>query len=209
VTHTATKDPASKGALEQQALLHKVLADPLRARILMVLGDREASPKELAEFLDEDFQQVCYRVRTLKEKGFVELVDEDSRNGGVQHFYKASARPRLDADEWEQLPELARKTNSATALQAVIRDARQAMASGDFDAHRHRVLIRKPMVVDEQGMRELDESALRQLDEQERIETESANRRIESGERGISVRAVTIVHPTAGSGLKSTNPEPG
>ncbi len=203
MTHTATKDPASKGALEQQALLHKVLADPLRARILMVLGDREASPKELAEFLDEDFQQVCYRVRTLKEKGFVELVDEDSKNGGVQHFYKASARPRLDADEWEQLPELARKTNSATTLQAVIRDARQASASGDFDAHRHRVLIRKPMVVDEQGMRELDESALRQLDEQERIETESTARRIASGERGIPVKAVTIVHPAANSGLKT------
>jgi DNA-binding transcriptional ArsR family regulator len=201
VTHTATKDPASKGALEQQALLHKVLADPLRARILMVLGDREASPKELAEILDEDFQQVCYRVRVLKEKGFVELVDEDSRNGGVQHFYKASARPRLDADEWEQLPQLARKTNSATALQAVVRDVWQAMASGDFDAHRHRVLIRKPMVVDEQGMRELDESALRYLDEQERIEAESATRRIESKERGIPVRAITIVHPTANSGL--------
>jgi len=73
----------SETAAERQALLHKVLADPLRARILMVLGDREASPKELGEILNEDFQQVCYRVRTLKEKGFVELVDEDSKNGGV------------------------------------------------------------------------------------------------------------------------------
>ncbi len=203
MTHTATKDPAPKGALGQQALLHKMLADPLRARILMVLGDREASPKELAEILDEDFQQVCYRVRTLNEKGFVELVDEDSKNGGVQHFYKASARPRLDADEWEQLPKLARETNSATVLQAVIRDAWEAMASGDFDAHRHRALLRKPMVVDEQGMRELDESALRHLDEQERIEAESATRRIESSERGIPVKAVTIVHPAANSGLKT------
>jgi DNA-binding transcriptional ArsR family regulator len=203
VTHTATKDPRPKGPLERHALLHKVLADPLRVRILMVLGDREASPKELAEILDEDFQQVCYRVRTLNEKGLVELVDEDSKNGGVQHFYKASVRPRLDADEWEQLPKVAREASSATYFQAIVRDAWEAMATGDFDAHRHRALLRKPMVVDEQGIRELDESALRHLDEQERIEVESAARRIASGERGISVRAVTIVHPAANSGLKT------
>ena len=157
----------------------------------------------MAEILDEDFQQVCYRVRTLNENGFVELVDEDSKNGGVQHFYKASVRPRLDADEWEQLPKEAREASSATILHGVFRDVHEALASGDFDAHRHRALLQKPMVVDEQGMRELDESALRHLDEQERIEAESAARRVESGERGIPVKAVTIVHPAANSGLQT------
>ena len=195
--------PAAETAAGQQASLYKVLADPLRARILMVLGEREASPKELAEILEEDFQQICYRVRVLKKNGFVELVDEDSKNGGVQHIYKASVRPRLDADEWEQLPKVAREANSATVLRVIIRDACAAMATGDFDAHRHRALLQKPMVVDEQGMQELDESALRNLDEQERIAAESAARRIASGEPGIPVRAVTIVHPAAGSGLKT------
>jgi DNA-binding transcriptional ArsR family regulator len=185
----------------RQARLHKVLADPLRARILMVLCEREASPKELAEILDEDFQQVCYRVRTLNENGFVELIDEDSKNGGVQHIYKGSIRPRLDADEWEQLPRGAREASSATILHGVVQDAQEAMASGDFDAHRHRVLHQKPMVVDEQGMRELDESALRHLDEQERIEVESLARRVASGDPGIPVKVVTIVHPAAKSGL--------
>jgi hypothetical protein len=59
------------------------------------------------------------------------------------------------------------------------------------------------MVVDEQGMRELDEAALRNLDEQERIEAESTARRVESGERGIPIKAVTMVHPAANSGLKT------
>ena len=107
-----TADPL-RAVVKQQALLHKVLADPLRARILMVLSEREASPKELAEILDEDFQQVCYRVRTLNESGFVELVDEDSKNGGVQPIYVASIRPRLDADEWEQLPKEAREASKS------------------------------------------------------------------------------------------------
>jgi DNA-binding transcriptional ArsR family regulator len=202
---TPTKEK-TEGLLERtashQAPLHKLLGNPLRTRIIMALGGREASPKELAEILDEDFQRVCNQVRYLKRNGFIELVDEDRRKGGVQHFYKAVVRPRLEADEWELVPDFARRSNSGLILRQIVADFRAALLSGDFDAHRHRALLQKPMMVDEQGMRELDESALRHLDEQERIEAESATRRVESGERGISVKAVTIVHPAAGSGLE-------
>jgi DNA-binding transcriptional ArsR family regulator len=190
-------------AVSHQAPLYKLLGNPLRTRIIMILGGREASPKELAENLDEDFQRVCNQVRYLKRNGFIELVDEDRRKGGVQHFYKAVVRPRLEADEWELVPEFARRSNSAVILQQIVADFRAAVLNGDFDAHRHRALLQKPMVVDEQGMRELDESALRHLDEQERIEAESATRRIDSGEPGIPVKAVTIVHPAANSGLNT------
>lgn len=202
-----TKEQAAAELLEKavshQAPLYKMLGNPLRTRIIMVLGGREASPKELAEILDEDFQRVCNQVRYLKRNGFIELVDEDRRKGGVQHFYKAVVRPRLEADEWELMPEFARRSNSGLILQQIVADLRAALLSGDFDAHRHRALLQKPMVVDEQGMRELDESALRHLDEQERIEAESATRRVESGEQGIPVKAITIVHPAANSGLKT------
>jgi DNA-binding transcriptional ArsR family regulator len=190
-------------AVSHQASLYKMMGNPLRTRIIMALGSREASPKELAEILDEDFQRVCAQVRYLKRNGFIELVDEDRRKGGVQHFYKTVVRPRVEADEWEHLPEFARRSNSAAILQVIVGDLRAALLSGDFDAHRHRALLHKPLVVDEQGMRELDESALRHLDEQERIAVESAARRIASRERGIPVRAITIVHPAAQSGLKT------
>jgi DNA-binding transcriptional ArsR family regulator len=192
------------GAENYEAPLYKLLGNPLRTRIIMVLGGREASPKELAEILDEDFQRVCNQVRYLKRNSFIELVDEDRRKGGVQHFYKAVVRPRLEADEWELVPEFARRSNSALILQQIVADLRAALLGGDFDAHRHRALLQKPMMVDEQGMRELDESALRHLDEQERIEEESASRRVESGERGIPIKAVTIIHPAANSGLKTS-----
>jgi DNA-binding transcriptional ArsR family regulator len=201
LTDRKTKELVEKTA-SRQAPLYKMMGNPLRTQIIMILGNREASPKELAEILDEDFQRVCNQVRYLKRNGFIELVDEDRRKGGVQHFYKAVVRPRMEADEWELMPEFARRSNSALILQTIVGELRAALLSGDFDAHRHRALLQKPMVVDEQGMRELDESALRHLDEQERIETESAARRIESGERGIPVRAVTIIHPAARSGLK-------
>lgn len=200
---TDRKSEDLEEAVSRQAPLYKMMGNPLRTRIIMALGNREASPKELAEILDEDFQRVCGQVRYLKRNGFIEMVDEDRRRGGVQHFYKAVVRPRVEADDWEHLPEFARRSNSAVILQEIVGDLRAALLSGDFDAHRHRALLQKPMVVDEQGMRELDESALRHLDEQERIEAESAARRIESGERGIPVKAITIVHPAAMSGLEA------
>jgi DNA-binding transcriptional ArsR family regulator len=189
--------PGLGGDLE--APLAKMLANPLRTRLLMVLGDREASPKQLAEILEEDFQRICHQVRVLKKHGFIEQVGEDRKGGGVQRLYKATIRPRLDADEWELLPLLARKTTSADILRVAIHDFRAALASGDFDAHRHRALLQKPIVVDEQGMQEADASALQHLDNLEKIEAASAARRIESGERGIPVKTLTVVHPAAGS----------
>jgi predicted transcriptional regulator len=202
MTPTDQKTDPVEQVFAEQAPLYEMMGNPLRTRIIMALADREGSPKELADSLGQKFQTVCTQIRWLERRGFIELVEEDKKKGGVQHFYKTTVHSRVEADEWEHLPEFARRSSSAAILQVVVQNLRKALASGDFDAHRHRVLLLKPMLVDEQGMRELDESALRNLDEQERIEAESAARRIVSGQRAIPVKAVTIVHPAAGSGLK-------
>lgn len=177
--------------------LYKTLSHPLRYRILMVLGEVEASPKELAEILEHDFHRVCEQVRLLRDSGYIELVAEDQRRGGTQHFYKATIRPLLDADEWAQLPRLARESISVSILRVIIDDAAAAINSGDFDAHPNRALLQKPMVVDEQGYKDADASALRHLAELNKIAAESAGRLISSGEQGIAVKTATIVHTAA------------
>jgi DNA-binding transcriptional ArsR family regulator len=180
--------------------LHRALSHPLRYRVLMLLGEVEASPKELAELLDEDFQRVCEQVRILRGGGFIELVDEDKRRGGTQHFYKATIRPLLDADEWAQLPPGVRETVSSTILSVIFKDAAAAMKSGAFDAHPHRVLIDKPMIIDEQGYREADAAAVRLLGELNRIAAESAARLLRSGEKGIAVKSATMIYTAASDG---------
>lgn len=180
--------------------LHKALSHPLRYRILMILGEVEASPKELSEMLEQDFQRVCEQVRVLRDGGFIELVAEDQRRGGTQHFYKATIRPLLDADEWAQLPLVVRETISAVTLRAIFNDATAAMRSGDFESHPHRVLIEKPMIVDEQGYKDADASALRYLTELNKIAAESAGRLVDSGEQGISVKTATLVYSAAPQG---------
>lgn len=175
------------------AALFEALSHPLRYRIMMILGEREASPKQLAELLDEDFDQVYEQVRILDKSEFIELVATDSRRGGTQHLYKATVRPVLDAEAWRRFPRLAREIASVSIARRIFADVLASVEAGAFDGRPHRALLRKPIVVDEQGFREADESALRHLAELAEIEARSAARLIERGEEGINVATATLV----------------
>src|SRR3954453_8483231 len=87
-----------------EARISKEIAHPLRARILQRLGERVASPGDLAIELGAPLGVVSYHVRMLREYECVELMRTEPRRGALQHFYRATARPRLDADQWGALP---------------------------------------------------------------------------------------------------------
>src|SRR6201985_2114793 len=87
-----------------EARIPKALAHPLRARILQRLGERVASPGDLAVELGAPLGVVSYHVRMLRDSDCVELVRTEPRRGALQHFYRATARPQLDADQWRTLP---------------------------------------------------------------------------------------------------------
>jgi DNA-binding transcriptional ArsR family regulator len=188
-----SKSQDHKPASCTNAALFKALSHPLRYRIMMVLGDRQASPKELAGLLDEDLDQIYEQVRILKNSEFIELVSADLRRGGTQHFYKATVRPVLDAEAWEKFPRLAREIASVSIARRIFDDVIASVEAGAFDERPHRALLRKPIVVDEQGFREADESALRHLVELTEIEARSATRLIDRGEQGINVSTATLV----------------
>ena len=40
----------------------------------------------------------------LRDYDCVELVRTEPRRGALQHFYRATARPNLDEDQWRTLP---------------------------------------------------------------------------------------------------------
>src|SRR3954467_1761455 len=88
-----------------EARIAKALAHPLRARILQRLGERVASPGDLAVELGAPLGVVSYHVRMLRDYDCVELVRTEPRRGALQHFYKATARPNLDEDQWRTLPQ--------------------------------------------------------------------------------------------------------
>jgi hypothetical protein len=201
------KTRKSKYAPGANVELYKMLSHPLRFGILMALGERTASPKELSEDFEEDLHAVAEQVRILKKSGFVELVDTDTRNGGRQHFYCATVRPMLDAEEWARLPKLAQQSTTITIFKVIMENAIAAIETGDFDAHPHRALLEKPIIVDDEGFKEADESALRHLAELAEIEARSAGRLIAKGQEGIAVKTATIVHQAAPDPERRTGPD--
>src|SRR3954452_22070116 len=100
-----------------EARIAKALAHPLRARILQRLGERVASPGELAVELGASLGVVSYHVRTLRDYDCVELVRIEPRRGALQHVYRATARATLDAEQWRGLPSGLRRGPAGETLQ--------------------------------------------------------------------------------------------
>ena len=105
-----------------EARIAKALAHPLRARILQRLGERVASPGDLAVELGAPLGVVSYHVRMLRDYDCVELVRTEPRRGALQHFYRATARPNLDEDQWRTLPSGLRRELTGETIQDLVTD---------------------------------------------------------------------------------------
>ncbi len=100
--------------------LAKALAHPLRTRILAALEDRIASPSELAAELDVSLGVMSYHVRRLEALGLVKLVKRTPRRGAVEHYYKATARPRITSAGWGATPGVVKEAMIAASVQQLV-----------------------------------------------------------------------------------------
>ena len=170
----------------------KALSHPMRARILMILNERVASPNEIADEIDERLPNVSYHVRALLELGTIELVDTAQRRGAIEHYYRAVVRPFFSDRDWKRLPRSGRQAISDSILQIVWDDVSESIKAGTFESRTDRHLSRYPLVLDEEGWEELGKLLTGIFDETVRIESESASRLAESGEDGISAKLVVM-----------------
>jgi DNA-binding transcriptional ArsR family regulator len=158
-----------------EARIAKALAHPLRARILQRLGERVASPGELAVELDAPLGVVSYHVRMLREYDCVELVRTEPRRGALQHYYKATARAVLDADQRRTLPAALRSELSGETLQGLVDDLAAAADAGAL-ADPETLVSRTPLELDERGWRKLNRLLARTQEQALAIAEESAAR---------------------------------
>ena len=184
------KERAGRPAHEQ---LVKGLNHPVRVECLTVLAERVASPRELAQVLDEDLSNVSYHVRVLDELGLIELVDEESVRGAVAHYYKAVERPLLSKTDWEKLSPEVRKAISVYGWDILIKDATEAIEKGTFDSRPDRHLTRTRLLLDSQGFARLSKAMEELLALIFEEQAASAERRSKSSEKPVhAVAAMTI-----------------
>jgi DNA-binding transcriptional ArsR family regulator len=166
-----------------EARIAKALAHPLRARILQRLGERVASPGDLALELGAPLGVVSYHVRMLRDYDCVELVRTEPRRGALQHFYRATARPTLDEDQWRTLPSSLRRELAGETIAEIVDDLRKASEAGtleDADV----VVTRTPLEVDERAFKKLNRLLARTHEQALAIAAESAARQ---GEKSSEV----------------------
>lgn len=131
----------------------KALAHPLRLRILSILAERVASPKEMSLELDEEVGDVSYHVKVLRDCGLVVGDHEAPRRGALAHFYRAAAPTLIPPHTWDNLPPILRKGVSLSILQHFFEDASASMKAGVFDKAPGE-LSWTPLVLDSVGIEE-------------------------------------------------------
>jgi DNA-binding transcriptional ArsR family regulator len=172
----------------------KALSHPMRARILMILNERVASPNEIADDIDERLPNVSYHVRALLDLGCIELVDTAQRRGAIEHYYRAVVRPFFSDSDWKRIPRSGRQAISDSILQILWEDLSDSIKSGTFEARTDRHLTHSRMLLDEEGWSELTKYLGGVLAEVEKIESRSKARLKKSSDGAAIPTTFALMH---------------
>ena len=156
--------------------LAKALSHPLRQRILQRLNEGGVkSPNELSRELGDPLGNVSYHVRILRELDCVELVRTEQRRGALEHYYRATAQPWLDDMQWARLPAAFRRKTLGRTLSELLEAAGDASQTGGFD-DAAAVVNHVPLVLDEQGWKDVTKLLNDTAEAAVRIQSESQKR---------------------------------
>ena len=174
------------------ASLAKALSHPLRSRILAALENRTASPSGLAAELDVSLGVISYHVRCLHGFGFLRLVERVPRRGAVEHYYTASAGPRMSSQTWESVPVVVKRAVLGAVLGEIGNQASAAAEAGGFEG-REAHLSRSPVTLDQEGWTQLAAELDALTARIERIASESHERLQGNGEDDARTATVALM----------------
>lgn len=186
-----------RGGVDQRIV--RAMGHPVRLQALVILNERVASPNEIAKELGESVGHVSYHIKVLKECECIELVDTAPRRGAMEHYYRATDRAFVNSDEWGTLPASIRPGISASAIDTTFKDVSEALLKGTFDKRVDRHLSWTPMLLDEQGWKDLQVGLDEMLERVFEIQSESAERLVAEDAPGIPVSVAMLGFEAASS----------
>ena len=176
--------------------LVKALAHPIRMKILNILDERTATPKELAEALGLPLENVSYHVRTLKDFGFIKLERTRQVRGAVEHHYRLAARPRVGSKLWAEVPRVVQEALTDATLNVIVETIGQAALEGAFDDPAA-VLARHSVVLDEDAHKEASEVMAQAAARIEALSEETQKRSEPADARRVSAAFLLFETPQA------------
>lgn len=181
-----------RGVFDQNVVA--ALSHPLRVRILDVLLERVASPRDIAEELGAKVGDVTYHVSKLRELGAIELVRTEPRRGTIKHFYRANMRTFIDDDHMEHVPPAVRRELFGSVLGDIWTRMTHAAEHGGFeraDAH----VSAMPLDLDPQGYKEVVDLLADTLQRMMAIQAEVIGRRADGESPSNGIRSeVAMMH---------------
>lgn len=193
----AAKTVRQRGGVDQRIV--RAMGHPVRLQALVILNERVASPNEISKELGESVGHVSYHIKVLKECQCIELVDTAPRRGAMEHYYRATDRAFVNSDEWGTLPASLRPGISASAIDTTFKDVSAALLEGTFDKRVDRHLSWTPMLLDEQGWKDLQTGLDEMLERVFEIQSESAERLVAADAPGIPVSVAMLGFEAAAS----------
>jgi hypothetical protein len=115
-------------------------------------------------------------VKTLLEYDCVELVKTEPRRGAVEHFYRATDRAFLSDSDWAKIPASARKGISGSLIESIGQNTTHALAAGTIEARSDSHISDTPLLLDEQGWKDLNKVLAGAVKKGAEIQKEAAKR---------------------------------
>jgi DNA-binding transcriptional ArsR family regulator len=164
---------------------------------LAILGERTASPAEIARKLGLEVSNVGYHVNALAQAGLIEEVGQRPVRGAVEHFYRAMVLPIASDEDQETVSLGDRLSFARTIWSLVTANATTALEAGTMVERPDYHLTRVPLKVDEQGWSEMAEAYMELYERVYEIQAASAERLgTDPEDPGISVLSVLAFFET-------------
>src|SRR3954447_9923939 len=141
-----------------KAMVESLVAHPERLRLASALAVAPASAAELAELTELPPAKIRRELRAMKEEGFIESIKSEGRRGTVDHFYSVIGDLVIDNDELAKLSLDQRRQMNSQILKLGIAEAIASLVTKPSQRGMERIettLVRTPVLVDEQGWKEI------------------------------------------------------
>jgi DNA-binding transcriptional ArsR family regulator len=158
----------------------------IRVQILIVLNEGIYSPTEVAEIIDEPLNSVANHMRSLADRGSIEIVDTRMRRNAAQHFYRSTQVPEYSKEDVEAMTVFEAQVTAGLVIQTLFAEVMAGLWAGKMSDDPDVCLVWDRLNLDEQGRREVAKEQEDSWHRLVKIEQESLVRATDSGETTIS-----------------------
>jgi DNA-binding transcriptional ArsR family regulator len=145
-----TRKRKQSGRSPEQKISHSV-NHSVRLDAFLATFEAVTSPSEVARLLNKPVATVSFHMTELRKDGAIELVKTEQRRGAIEHYYKATKPPEIDAGEWKALPKATRRKIASLGLQLIVADSLASLRHKKMENDDDMYLVWMPMRLSAKG----------------------------------------------------------